>query len=80
MTHYINHAAKVLVHLATEPARSCSIGEIAGAYGISHDHLMKVVHDLGKAGFVEAVCGRSGGIRLARPAREITLDEIVRST
>jgi Rrf2 family nitric oxide-sensitive transcriptional repressor len=41
---------------------------------------MKVVNDLGKAGFVQAVRGRSGGIRLARPASEISLGEIVRHT
>ena len=70
MTLYTNHSVKVLVHLAAAPQRLSSIGEIATAHGISHNHLMKVVNDLGKAGFVEAVRGRSGGIRLARPARE----------
>jgi Rrf2 family nitric oxide-sensitive transcriptional repressor len=80
MTLYTNHSVKVLVHLAAAPQRLSSIGEIATAHGISHNHLMKVVNDLGKAGFVEAVRGRSGGIRLARPAREISLGEIVRHT
>ena len=47
---------------------------------MSHNHLVKVVHDLRRAGFVEAVRGRSGGIRLARPASEITLGDVVRYT
>lgn len=54
--------------------------EIARGYGIPHNHLMKVVHDLRKDGFVHATRGRSGGIRLARPAREITVSEVVRRT
>jgi Rrf2 family nitric oxide-sensitive transcriptional repressor len=80
MTLYTELAVKVLVHLAAAPRRLSSIGEIAADYGISHNHLMKVVHHLGKAGFVEGVRGRAGGIRLARPASEITLGDIVRHT
>jgi Rrf2 family nitric oxide-sensitive transcriptional repressor len=78
MTLYTNHAVTVLVHLAAAPRRLSSIGEIATAHRISHNHLMKVVNDLAEAGFVEAVRDRSGGIRLSRPAREISLGEIVR--
>ena len=80
LTLYTHHAARVLVHLAAAPGRLSSIGQIARIYGISHNHLMKVVHDLRKAGFVDAVRGRSGGIRLARPPREITLGDVVRHT
>lgn len=80
LTLYTHHAARVLVHLAGAPERLSSISEIARTYGMSQNHLMKVVHDLRKAGFVEAVRGRSGGIRLARSPREITLGDVVRYT
>jgi Rrf2 family nitric oxide-sensitive transcriptional repressor len=80
MTTYTHHAAKVLVHLAATPEPLSSIGDIARAHGISHNNLMKVVNDLRHAGFVEAVRGRAGGIRLSRPAQEITLGELVRHT
>ena len=77
---YTDYALRVLMHLATRPDRLASIGEIARTYRISHNHLMKVVHDLRKEGFVDAVRGRSGGIRLGRPADAISVGDIVRHT
>jgi len=49
-------------------------------HGMSHHHLTKVVNELGHAGFVETVRGRSGGIRLARPAAGIRVGDVVRHT
>lgn len=80
LTRYTDYALRVLMHLAARPERLCSISEIARTYGISHNHLMKVVHDLRKAGFVAAARGRTGGIRLARPAGEIAIGSVVRHT
>ena len=80
LTRYTDYALRTLTHLATRPDRLASIGEIARAYGISQNHLMKVVHDLRKAGYLSAERGRTGGIRLARPAREINVGEVVRHT
>ena len=68
------------MHLAAKPDRLASIGEMARTYRISHNHLMKVVHDLRKQGFLEAVRGRSGGVRLGRPATEISVGDVVRHT
>lgn len=80
LTRYTDYALRVLTHLAAYPDRLCSIAGIAAAYGISRNHLMKVVNDLARAGYVESVRGRGGGIRLARPASAIRLGEIVRHT
>ena len=55
-----------------------TIAEIAESYGISKNHLMKVAHQLGVAGYVATVRGRSGGLRLAKPAESIGLGEVVR--
>jgi len=77
---YTDYALRVLMHLAAKPDRLASIGEIARTYRISHNHLMKVVHDLRKEGFLDAVRGRSGGVKLARPASEISVGEVVRHT
>jgi Rrf2 family transcriptional regulator, nitric oxide-sensitive transcriptional repressor len=80
LTRYTDYAMRVLLYLGSQPEKVCSIGEIARAYGISQNHLMKVSHDLGKAGYVEGVRGRSGGIRLARPAERINVGAVVRGT
>ena len=80
LTRYTDYALRVLMHLAARPERLSSIAEIARIYRISQNHLMKVVHDLGKAGYVSAVRGRSGGLRLGRPAEEINIGEVVRHT
>lgn len=77
---YTDYALRVLMHLAAQPDRLASIGEMARIHRISHNHLMKVVQDLRKAGFLAAVRGRSGGVRLGRPAAEIGLGEVVRHT
>ncbi|HKK29882.1 MAG TPA: Rrf2 family transcriptional regulator [Alphaproteobacteria bacterium] len=78
LTKYTDYAMRVLLYLGTKPERMCSIAEIAGAYGVSQNHLMKVVSDLARAGFVISLRGRAGGIRLARPPDEINVGEVVR--
>jgi Rrf2 family transcriptional regulator, nitric oxide-sensitive transcriptional repressor len=81
LTRYTDYAMRVLLYLASQPdARLSSIGEIARRYGISQNHLMKVVNGLVRAGFIEGVRGRSGGIRLARDAGTITVGAVVRHT
>lgn len=80
LTRYTDYALRALMYLSARPDRLTSIAEISRAYGISHNHLTKVVHDLGKLGFVTSVRGRNGGIRLARPPGEITLGAVVRAT
>jgi Rrf2 family nitric oxide-sensitive transcriptional repressor len=80
LTRYTDYALRVLMHLAARPERLATIGEMARVHRISQNHLMKVVHDLRKEGFVEAVRGRSGGVRLARPAAAIGIGTVVRHT
>jgi Rrf2 family nitric oxide-sensitive transcriptional repressor len=79
LSRYTDYALRVLIHLAShDDGKSSSISVISKRYGISHNHLMKVVHDLGKSGFIAATRGRNGGIRLARPASEIKVGDVIR--
>ncbi|WP_372800123.1 RrF2 family transcriptional regulator [Paracoccus seriniphilus] len=80
LSRYTDYALRVLIQLATQPDRLISISQIAATYDISHNHLMKIVQDLGRAGFVETQRGRNGGLRLGRPADQITIGAVVRHT
>lgn len=80
LTRYTDYAMRVLLFLGSRPDQLCSIAEIARAYAISQNHLMKVVNDLVNAGYLQSVRGRSGGVRLARPPSEINIGALVRHT
>ncbi|MFT4012682.1 MAG: Rrf2 family transcriptional regulator [Paracoccus sp. (in: a-proteobacteria)] len=80
LTRYTDYALRVLLYLGRQPDRLCSISEIARAYGISQNHLMKVINDLVNAGWLSSVRGRNGGIRLALPPEKISLGAVVRHT
>ncbi|MFC3068148.1 Rrf2 family transcriptional regulator [Phenylobacterium soli] len=89
LTVYTDYALRVLMYVAVtgepkasgEPSRARpTIAGIAASYGISRNHLMKVVHELGLAGYLETTRGKNGGLKLARPAAEIVLGEVVRKT
>jgi Rrf2 family nitric oxide-sensitive transcriptional repressor len=78
LTSYTDFSLRVLIYLALHPDRRPTIAEIAQRYAISRAHLMKVVHQLGVAGYVETTRGKHGGLRLARPPAGLTIGEVVR--
>ncbi|MDO9369373.1 MAG: Rrf2 family transcriptional regulator [Sphingopyxis sp.] len=81
LTRFTDYSIRVLIHVASRrDGELSSIQEIADAYDISRNHLMKVVVDLGRAGFLETIRGRGGGLRLGRPAETINLGALVRHT
>lgn len=80
LTAYTDYALRTLMYLATNRDRLVTISEIADVHGISKNHLMKVVHQLGLSGMVETVRGRNGGLRLNHEPDEINIGEVVRNT
>lgn len=80
LTVYTDYSLRVLMYVALHPEHRPTIGEIAARYGISRNHIMKVVHQLGVAGYLETARGQKGGMRLARDPGEIILGEVVRRT
>lgn len=79
LTMFTDFALRTLMRLAGEPARSFATGEIATEFGISRNHLAKVVRNLGESGFITTQRGVGGGFALARSPESITLGEVVRA-
>lgn len=66
-----------VLELALDPDRQLSAGDIAEKYGISNNHLAKVLRDLGRAGLVESTRGVGGGYRFCGNAKRTTLLDII---
>lgn len=80
LTVYTDFSLRLLMYLALKEDGLATIAEVAESYGISRNHLMKVAHQLGLAGYVTSVRGKNGGLRLARGAETIILGDVVRRT
>jgi Rrf2 family transcriptional regulator, iron-responsive regulator len=80
LTRQTNYAMRILMYCATNSGRLSRITEIAGAYSLSELYLFKILQPLVEAGLVETVRGRNGGVRLGRPAEDISLFDVVRVT
>lgn len=80
LTLHADYSLRVLLYLAARPGGLVSTQEVSEAYGISKNHLVRVVQALGKEGFIEVRPGRSGGITLARPPSEISMGKVFRLT
>jgi Rrf2 family transcriptional regulator, nitric oxide-sensitive transcriptional repressor len=79
LTTFTDYSMRVLIYLATQPGRRATIGEIAAAYDISENHLVKVVHFLGKQGWLANVRGKGGGLQLALPPEGIRVGDVIRT-
>ena len=81
LTNYSDYSLRVLIYLSTEPnEKLVNIKDIAEAYDISKNHLMKITYNLGKMGYIETIRGRNGGIRLAKRPPDINIGELIRKT
>ena len=79
LTFYSDYSLRLLMYVSVKREALVTIQEVADAYGISENHLMKVAFELGRKGFLETVRGRGGGLRLARPPEKIGVGEVVRA-
>ncbi|MES2300442.1 MAG: Rrf2 family transcriptional regulator [Pseudomonadota bacterium] len=80
LTAYTDYTLRTLIYLASHREQLATIQDIAQLHGISKNHLMKVVHQLGMSGMVDTVRGRNGGIRLKLEPADINIGAVVRQT
>jgi Rrf2 family nitric oxide-sensitive transcriptional repressor len=80
LSKFSDYSLRVLMHAALSAPALVTIDEVAGAFDISRNHLVKVVHTLGANGFLATRRGLGGGFTLAKPSNEIRLGSVVRLT
>ena len=80
LTRFTDYSLRTLIYVGVRAPNLCSIQEVAERYDIRQSHLTKVVHELGRMGYLDTVRGRGGGIRLGRAASQINIGEVVRKT
>jgi len=80
LTLHTDYALRALIRVAIADGKLITINDIAQSFDISKQHLMKVVNDLSRKGYLETLRGRNGGIRLRRRPRDINLGQVVRDT
>jgi len=79
LTHYTDYALRVLIFLSLQKKETrTNVSEIAGCFGMSRNHVMKIVHRLGQLEFIQTTRGKGGGIQLKQHASEIKLGDVVR--
>jgi len=79
LTSFTDYGLRALIRLAGEPNRLFTTDELAQEFGISRNHLTKVIRNLARAGFVTTRRGAGGGFHLARPAESINVGEVARA-
>lgn len=80
LTNFTNYALRILQFAAIRDPDHVRMEDVARAHGISRHHLLKVANMLAQHGYLTVIRGRGGGVRLARPACEMTVAEIVQLT
>jgi Rrf2 family nitric oxide-sensitive transcriptional repressor len=78
---YADYALRVLMFAGLKGNEDLStVSEIADHFDISRSHLTKVVHELGKLGYIETIQGKNGGFRLGKKPKQINIGMVVRKT
>ncbi|OKP04605.1 nitric oxide-sensing transcriptional repressor NsrR [Xenorhabdus eapokensis] len=80
LTSFTDYGLRALIYMASLPAgQMTSITEVTKVYGVSRNHMVKIINQLSHLGLVNAVRGKNGGISLGKPANEIRIGDVVRS-
>lgn len=77
LTSFTDYALRTLMYLAARPEEKSSVKEISEHYGISRNHLVKVVHRLSQLGYIETTKGKGGGIQIAQETKKLRLGDLI---
>ena len=80
LTKFTDYSLRVLLYLGQNQDKRITIDDISKHYHLSRNHLMKIVHNLSLAGFIQSARGRSGGLMLGAPANSITIADVIQHT
>lgn len=80
LTHYSDLGLRLMMFLAVRHGDPTTLGEASERLAVSKNHLVKVSHQLTRAGLIESLRGRNGGVRLANPAEDISVEQVLRAT
>jgi Rrf2 family nitric oxide-sensitive transcriptional repressor len=80
LTQYSDLGLRLLIYLAHRHGEPATIQEVSERFAVSRNHMVKISHQLTKAGLIESIRGRNGGVRLARPPESVTVEEALRVT
>nr|WP_024965896.1 nitric oxide-sensing transcriptional repressor NsrR [Pantoea sp. IMH] len=79
LTSFTDYGLRALIFMAALPSgKMTSITEVTETYGVSRNHMVKIINQLSRDGYVMAIRGKNGGIRLGKPASEIIIGQVVR--
>lgn len=77
---FTDYSLRTLIYVGLNADRNVTVSEVAGAYGLSENHLVKIAHRLAKEGYLSSTRGRNGGLRLGAAPESIVLGDVVRTT
>jgi Rrf2 family transcriptional regulator, nitric oxide-sensitive transcriptional repressor len=80
LAEYTDYTLRVLMYCAARPQQLVTISELADHHGVSRNHLMKIVTDLGRQGVLETTRGRGGGLRLLKDPTQLRIGDVVRAS
>jgi Rrf2 family transcriptional regulator, nitric oxide-sensitive transcriptional repressor len=79
LTSFTDYGLRALIYMATLPeGKQTNISEVTDTYGVSRNHMVKIINQLSRAGFVAATRGKNGGIRLGMDPEKIVIGQVVR--
>ncbi len=80
LSQFTDYSLRALIYAGSKQGTLCTVPQVAVAFDVSQNHLVKVVNNLAKLEYVRTQRGRNGGFELARKPEAINIGELVRAT